>query len=68
MDQWFEVQCGKEEILRLNVEVRQLVTGMHDEEAFVVAHAAALLAIDPALTLQIYSHMQWADLDLTPVC
>ena len=33
-DQYFKLECAREEIERLNVEIRRLVTYMRDEEAF----------------------------------
>ncbi|KAJ3558554.1 hypothetical protein NP233_g11487 [Leucocoprinus birnbaumii] len=53
MDQYFKTVRAREEIVRLNVEIRRVITHMHDEEQFLRAKEAALAPKDAYLAHQI---------------
>lgn len=53
MDQHFKILRAQEEITRLNVEIRRLVTYIHDEEGFLKRKEDEFEADDPHLAHQI---------------
>ena len=56
MDQYFKIECAKEKIEHLNVEIWQLVTYMEDEDAFLLAREREVIGDDPHLAFQIRQH------------
>jgi hypothetical protein len=56
MDQHFKMERAREEITRLNVEIPQLTTYIHDEEAFLLQHEVSLRETDPPLSRQLCLH------------
>ncbi|KAJ6456535.1 hypothetical protein C8R45DRAFT_943719 [Mycena sanguinolenta] len=70
MDRYFKILRAKEEIQRLNMEIKRVVTWIEDEDWFLRKKEAEHKDIDPALAVQIshyrqrrarsdYKHMQW---------
>ncbi|KAH7904870.1 hypothetical protein BJ138DRAFT_985057, partial [Hygrophoropsis aurantiaca] len=55
---FFKLQRAREEIVRLNVEVRRLRTAIHDEEITVTRVIADLLSTNRALGLELQRHWQ----------
>lgn len=53
MDQHFKLCRAKEEIQRLNVEIRRLITYMHDEELLISEAVEKYSYVDPPLSHQI---------------
>ena len=53
MDQYFKMQCAREEIQRLNVEIRWFATYICDEEAVLLKRETALVVLDPPLAVQL---------------
>lgn len=53
MDQYFRLQRAKEEIERLNVEIRRLRTWIRDEEAWYERVIRSLSNTDPALAFEL---------------
>ncbi|KAJ3553548.1 hypothetical protein NP233_g12617 [Leucocoprinus birnbaumii] len=53
MDQYFKIIRAREEIVRLNVEIRRVITYMHDEERFLKAQELHFTPTDPYLAHQI---------------
>ncbi|KAJ7491430.1 hypothetical protein B0H11DRAFT_1646836, partial [Mycena galericulata] len=49
MDSYFKIERAKEEIQRLNIEIRRFVTYMRDEREFLVKKEAEVRAEDPDL-------------------
>jgi hypothetical protein len=56
MDTYFKVQRAREEIARLNIEIRRLATHLHDEDNHLRAHEGNIRAANPALAHQIHVH------------
>lgn len=53
MDQYFKLLRAKEEIIRLNVEIRRVITHLEDETEFLEAHEIDLASSDPILAHQV---------------
>ncbi|KAG6848526.1 hypothetical protein H0H93_016281 [Arthromyces matolae] len=53
MDQYFKIQRAEEEIQRLNIEIKRVITHMQDEEAFLSAKAIEVAGANPSLAHQI---------------
>jgi hypothetical protein len=53
MDTYFKIQRAKEEIDRLNIEIRRLVTYIRDERVFLLAKEAEVRETDPHLAFFI---------------
>lgn len=53
MDQYFKMQRAREEIQRLNVEIRRFATYIRDEEAVLLERETALVVPDPPLAVQL---------------
>lgn len=53
MDTYFKIERAKEEIKRLNVEIRRLVTYIVDEQAFLLKKAEEISQTDPYLAHQV---------------
>lgn len=49
MDMYFKIQRAKEELVRLNIELKWLITFMHDEVSYLEAMQAKLLQEQPRL-------------------
>jgi uncharacterized protein Smg (DUF494 family) len=54
MDQYFKMQCAREEIQRLNMEVRRFATYIRDEEAVLLERETVLVISDPLLAVQLH--------------
>jgi hypothetical protein len=52
-DEWFKVERAREEIERLNVEIRRLITYIRDENQFLQEREFAVKVSNPALAHQI---------------
>ena len=61
MNQWFKLDCACEEIKRIYIEIRRVVTYMQDEENFLLATEDELQESNPVLTF----HVQRYRLDQT---
>ncbi|KAG9121164.1 hypothetical protein FRC07_002992 [Ceratobasidium sp. 392] len=55
---WHKVQRAKEEIIRLNVEIRRVYTQIRDEERFLSSHYENLLSSDPDLAHSLFQRLQ----------
>ncbi|KAJ7839093.1 hypothetical protein B0H13DRAFT_1457725, partial [Mycena leptocephala] len=53
MDTHFKIECAKEEIHRLNIEICRLVTYIRDERVFLLAKEAEVRETDPHLAIFI---------------
>ena len=53
IDQHFKLQCAHEEIQRLNVEIRRVVTYIHDEDRFLWVKEAEVRKVSTALAHQV---------------
>lgn len=56
MDTHFKILRAREEIVRLNVEIRHVATHIQDEDFYLCARQEAVCATDPALAHQIFVH------------
>ena len=58
MDTYFRIERAKEEIPRLNIEIRRLVTYIRDEREFLVQKEAEVMLTDPDMVffIQKYRH------------
>ncbi|KAJ7037289.1 hypothetical protein C8F04DRAFT_952905 [Mycena alexandri] len=57
MDQYFKIERANEEIIRLNIEVRRVITHIHDEEAFLQrAEVAVREKQGEALAHQVFKY------------
>ncbi|KAJ7831870.1 hypothetical protein B0H13DRAFT_2240523 [Mycena leptocephala] len=64
MDTYFKIERAKEEIDRLNIEIRRLVTYIRDERVFLLAKEAEVRETDPHLAIFIGKYqMQWGRFD-----
>lgn len=54
MDGYFKLLRAEEEITRLNIEIRRLLTFMRDEDTFLSANEKEVGLTDPALAYQIH--------------
>ncbi|KAG8705241.1 hypothetical protein FRC08_001757 [Ceratobasidium sp. 394] len=59
-DSWQKVQRAKEEIDRLNVEIRRVWTHIRDEEAFLTQRYSAMKDSDPDLAFALHARMELA--------
>ncbi|KAG8703208.1 hypothetical protein FRC09_004300 [Ceratobasidium sp. 395] len=57
---WQKVQRAKEEIIRLNVEIRRIVTHMRDEEAFLAQQYDSIRTTEPDLACALHARMELA--------
>lgn len=53
MNQWFKLKRAREEIQRLDIEIRRVVTHMRDEEQYLTAVEEELQESDPILAFHI---------------
>ncbi|KAJ3576382.1 hypothetical protein NP233_g487 [Leucocoprinus birnbaumii] len=53
MDKHFKILRAEEEITRLNIEIRRVITHLHDEECFLCLKENQTQATDPLLAYQI---------------
>ncbi|KAK7052690.1 hypothetical protein R3P38DRAFT_3306336 [Favolaschia claudopus] len=58
LDRYFKLKRAKEEIVRLNVEIKRLITWMRDEREFLLKKEAEVTASDPVLGFFI-SRYRW---------
>ncbi|KAK7457914.1 hypothetical protein VKT23_010261 [Stygiomarasmius scandens] len=56
MTQAFKLLCSEEELCRLHVEVKRLLTYMKEEEAYLNEMQRRIHVTDPALSFQLYLH------------
>ena len=56
MDLHFKTCCTREEIQHLNIEIRQLVMYIHDEETYLHECESCLKAVHPGLAYQVSHH------------
>lgn len=49
MDSFFKLRRAKEEIIRLNIEIRRFVTYLQDEKAFLLKRESEIMVNDPVL-------------------
>jgi hypothetical protein len=56
LDTYFRIERAKEEIPRLNIEIRRLVTHIRDEREFLVGKEAEVLPTDPNLAFFIHKY------------
>jgi hypothetical protein len=64
MDTHFKIEHAKEEIHRLNIKIRRLVTYIRDERVFLLAKEAEVRERDPHLAIFIGQYrMQWGCFD-----
>ncbi|KZP27026.1 hypothetical protein FIBSPDRAFT_909065 [Athelia psychrophila] len=56
MDQYFKLLRAPEEIVRCNIEIRRIITGLRDEEDFLKHHEERVRVTDPILAHQITIH------------
>ncbi|KAF9036399.1 hypothetical protein BJ165DRAFT_1417245 [Panaeolus papilionaceus] len=54
VDQFFKIKGARDEIKRLNIEIRRLTTYIRDEEAFLAHHVDTLSETQPLLAHQIH--------------
>ncbi|KAJ3552822.1 hypothetical protein NP233_g12786 [Leucocoprinus birnbaumii] len=54
LDQHFKIQRAREEITRLNIKIRRVITNMRDEEQFLAAKEDNLKQSDPILAYHVY--------------
>jgi len=53
LDQYFKIQCAHEEITRLNIEIRRVVTYMKDKKHFLIRMQEKLVDTQPHLAHQV---------------
>ncbi|KAG6887198.1 hypothetical protein C0992_000143 [Termitomyces sp. T32_za158] len=58
MDQYFKIERAREEIQRLNIEIKRVVTHMRDEEAFLSAKEEGLWSTDTTLAFQVQRYRE----------
>ncbi|KAJ7251888.1 hypothetical protein C8J57DRAFT_1437455 [Mycena rebaudengoi] len=56
MDAHFKIERAREEILRLNIEIRRVVTKIRDERVFLLEKEAEVRQTDPGLAFMIRLH------------
>ncbi|KAJ7222792.1 hypothetical protein C8J57DRAFT_1440271 [Mycena rebaudengoi] len=56
MDAHFKIERAREEILRLNIEIRRVVTKIRDERVFLLEKEAEVRQTDPGLAFMIGLH------------
>ncbi|KAG6895254.1 hypothetical protein C0992_002338 [Termitomyces sp. T32_za158] len=58
MDRYFKMERAREEIQRLNIEIKRVVTHMRDEEAFLLSKEEGLRNTDAALAFQVQCYRE----------
>lgn len=58
VEAWQKIERAKEEIARLNIEIRRVRTHICDEEAFLVKHYKTLRLSDPDLAHALLKHIE----------
>ncbi|KAG6826205.1 hypothetical protein H0H92_000724 [Tricholoma furcatifolium] len=58
LDQFFKMERAREEIHRLNIEIKRMITHMRDEEAFLAAKVRDIARTDEALAHQVNLHFE----------
>ena len=58
IDQHFKLERAREEIQRLNVEIRRVVTYIQDEDAFFCLREAEVRQVNPGLVRQVKIHQR----------
>jgi hypothetical protein len=56
MDSYFRIERAKEEITRLDIEIRRVVTHIRDERAFFIEKESTIRESDPALAFFVRRH------------
>ena len=56
MDSFFKLEHAREEIECLNIEIRRVLTHMHDEDKFLQYKESVVWPTNPSLAHQIYIH------------
>ncbi|KAJ7223797.1 hypothetical protein C8J57DRAFT_1535947 [Mycena rebaudengoi] len=56
LDAYFRIERAKEEVIRLDIEIRRVVTHIRDERAFFVAKEQEFNETDPCLAFAIRQH------------
>ncbi|KAF8197287.1 hypothetical protein K438DRAFT_1585303, partial [Mycena galopus ATCC 62051] len=56
LDSYHKLQRAREEIPRLNIEIRRFVTYMKDEQAFLVDRESEIRAEDPVLAFFVWKY------------
>ncbi|KAF6751976.1 hypothetical protein DFP72DRAFT_1033987 [Ephemerocybe angulata] len=56
MDQYFKIKRAREEIVRLNIEIKRVVTHMQDEENFLLAMEERIFAEDRTLAFHVANY------------
>ncbi|KAJ3740353.1 hypothetical protein DFH05DRAFT_1537398 [Lentinula detonsa] len=56
LDQYYKLLRAPEEIIRLNKEIRSLITYIHEETAYIRLKAEEIRQTDPLLSIQIIKH------------
>ncbi|KAF9001333.1 hypothetical protein BDQ17DRAFT_1391088 [Cyathus striatus] len=68
MDQHFKILCVHEEITRLNIEIRHVITYLQDKDQFLHAQEQEFSVTNPYLAHQVYhyqlEHMRFTDMHL----
>lgn len=54
MDSFFKIERAREEIERLNIEIRRVITHMRDEDKFLQRKESVVRQMDPSLAHQIH--------------
>jgi len=58
MDQYFKIERAREEIQRLNVEIKRMITHMRDEEAFLSAKEQEVASSNKPLAYQVHRYQE----------
>ncbi|KAG6838459.1 hypothetical protein C0991_011529 [Blastosporella zonata] len=58
MDRYFKMERAREEIQRLNIEIKRVVTHMRDEEAFLLRKEREVACTNKALAYQVYLYRE----------
>ncbi|KAG6809770.1 hypothetical protein H0H92_014809 [Tricholoma furcatifolium] len=58
LDRHFRIERAREEVERLNVEIKRVVTHMRDEEEFLLAKEEGLATTHPELSYQVRLHRE----------
>lgn len=53
MDQYHKIEWAKEEIRRLNLEIRRVITKIHDERVYLLEREERLRGVNPGLAHQV---------------
>ncbi|KXN83359.1 hypothetical protein AN958_01534 [Leucoagaricus sp. SymC.cos] len=54
MDKYFKIVRAREEIARLNIEIKRVITHLRDEERFLLHQEHEYMSIDPSIAYQIH--------------